>query len=275
MISVLILTHNEENDLPDCLRSVAWSDDVYVFDSNSTDRTVEIAHSHGAKVIQRRFDGYASQRNAALTGCPFKHPWIFILDADERPTPELSAEMQRMVAHASEDVAAYRLRRRDFLWNTWLRHAQITPFYVRLVRLGRARYVREVNEALEIDGNIADLAGPLDHYPFSKGMTHWLTKHNTYSTMEAELLVSGLATKNASLRVALFAKDFHDRRAAQKAIFYKVPARPLFKWCYMVFFRRAILDGAAGITYATLQSFYEYMIEVKRKDLMFRKEQRS
>lgn len=275
MISVLILTHNEENDLPDCLRSVAWSDDVYVFDSNSTDRTVEIAHSHGAKVIQRRFDGYASQRNAALTSCPFKHPWIFILDADERPTQELSVEMQRVVAQASEDVAAYRLRRRDFLWNTWLRHAQITPFYVRLVRAGRARYVREVNEALEIDGNIADLAGPLDHYPFSKGMTHWLTKHNTYSTMEAELLVSGLATQNASLRVALFAKDFHDRRAAQKAIFYKVPARPLFKWCYMVFFRRAILDGAAGITYATLQSFYEYMIEVKRKDLLFRKEQRS
>ena len=94
-------------------------------------------------------------------------------------------------------------------------------------------------------------------------------KHNIYSTMEAQLLLSGAGTANASLRTALFDKDFHSRRAAQKAIFYLLPGRPVIKWLYMIFWRRAILDGAAGITYATLQSFYEYLIEVKSKELLF------
>jgi hypothetical protein len=153
-----------------------------------------------------------------------------------------------------------------------LKHAQISPFYIRLVRHGKARYVREINEVLEVDGRIADLSQPLDHYPFSKGISHWVTKHNVYSSMEAELLASGAATQDASLRVALFEKDFHRRRAAQKAIFFKIPLRPLFKWWYMMFWRRAVLDGAAGVTYATLQSFYEYLIELKKKEILFQKE---
>lgn len=272
MISVLILARNEEQDLPGCLASVAWCDDVHVFDSCSTDRTVEIARQMGAHVTQRTFDAYAKQRNAALDTLPFKHPWIFILDADERPTPALSEEIQCAVQSTPADVAGFRMRRKDFLWNTWLKHAQISPFYIRLVRHGKARYVREINEVLEVDGRIADLSQPLDHYPFSKGISHWVTKHNVYSSMEAELLASGAATQDASLRVALFEKDFHRRRAAQKAIFFKIPLRPLFKWWYMMFWRRAVLDGAAGVTYATLQSFYEYLIELKKKEILFQKE---
>jgi len=269
MISVLILSRNEEQDLPACLASVAWSDDVHVFDSESTDRTAEIARQHGAHVTTRAFDSYSAQRNAALETLPFKHDWIFILDADERPTPKLAEEMQFAVTATPDGVAAYKLRRRDFLWNTWLQHAQISPYYIRLVRRGRARYVREVNEALTVDGALGQLRHPLDHYPFSKGIAHWVHKHNVYSTMEAQLLLSGAGTADASLRTALFEKDFHRRRAAQKAIFYLLPGRPVIKWLYMIFWRRAILDGAAGITYATLQSFYEYLIEVKRKELLF------
>jgi glycosyltransferase involved in cell wall biosynthesis len=269
MISVLILTRNEELDLPGCLASVAWSDDVHVFDSESTDRTREIAEANGAHVTTRRFDNYAAQRNASLETLSFKHDWIFILDADERPTPKLAEEMQFAVTATPDGVAAYRVRRRDFLWNTWLKHAQISPFYIRLVRRGHARYVRSVNEALEVSGTIGSLRAPLDHYPFSKGIAHWVDKHNVYSTMEAQLLLSGHATEDASLRTALFEKDFHKRRTAQKAIFYLLPGRPILKWLYMIFWRRAILDGAAGITYATLQSIYEYLIEVKRKELLF------
>jgi len=269
MISVLILTRNEELDLPACLASVAWSDDVHVFDSESTDTTAEIARAHGAHVTTRAFDTYSAQRNAALETLPFKHDWIFILDADERPTPKLAEEMQFAVTATPDGVAAYKLRRRDFLWNTWLEHAQISPFYIRLVRRGRAHYVREVNEALTVDGALGELRHPLDHYPFSKGIAHWVHKHNIYSTMEAQLLLSGAGTADASLHTALFEKDFHRRRAAQKAIFYLLPGRPILKWLYMIFWRRAILDGAAGITYATLQSFYEYLIEVKRKELLF------
>jgi glycosyltransferase involved in cell wall biosynthesis len=266
MISVLILTKNEEQDLPACLASIAWCDDVHILDSHSIDRTVEIAQSHGAHVSTRTFDGYASQRNAAML-LPFKHQWILVLDADERPTPELSVEMQIAIAAAPENVSGFRMRRRDFLWGTWLKHAQMTPYYVRLLRLGKAHYIRDINEIVEIDGNILELHHPLDHLAFSKGLTHWVTKHNAYSTKEAELLASGAAIHGASFKQALFARNFHERRIAQKAIFYELPGRPVIKWCYMMFIRGAILDGHAGIMYATLQSFYEYLIEMKAREI--------
>lgn len=267
MISVLILTRNEERDLPECLDSVAWSDDVHVFDSFSTDRTVEIARKRGANVVQRKFDTYARQRNAALETLPFRHEWIFLPDADERPTPELAEEMQQTVAMAAATVGGFRMRRRDFLNGTWLKHAQLSPYYIRMVRRGRARYVRDVNEILEVDGEIGELREMLDHFPFSKGMQHWMEKHNRYSTMEAELIVSGLGSSDASWKKALFEKDFHERRRAQKALFYKMPARPLIKWAYMMFLRRAILDGAAGVKYANLQAQYERMIVRKTREL--------
>jgi glycosyltransferase involved in cell wall biosynthesis len=270
MISVLILTKNEEQDLPGCLDSVRWCDDIHILDSHSTDRTVAIAQSHGAHVTKRAFDGYASQRNAAMK-LPFRHEWILVLDADERPTPELSKEIHTAVVAVPANVAGFRIRRRDFLWGTWLKHAQMTPYYVRLLRCGKAHYTRDINEIVEIDGDILELHFALDHLAFSKGLSHWVTKHNAYSTKEAELLASGAAVHGASLKQALFARNFHERRIAQKAIFYELPGRPLIKWCYMMFIRGAILDGHAGIMYATLQSFYEYLIEMKSREIQRRR----
>jgi glycosyltransferase involved in cell wall biosynthesis len=274
MISVLILTRNEEQDLPGCLDSVAWCDDIHVFDSESTDRTAAIAQARGATVTTRPFDTYAKQRNAALQ-LPFRYPWVLVLDADERATPELSAEIrevQRTLLDLPEAVCAFSIRRRDFLWGTWLKHAQLTPFYLRLLRLGRVRYTRDINEVVEVDGETRELASPLDHLAFSKGLSHWVSKHNEYSSREAELLASGDAVHGASLRSALFAHDFHDRRIAQKALFYRLPARPLLKWFYMMFVGGAVLDGAAGVMYATLQSFYEYLIEMKRREIERRRQ---
>jgi glycosyltransferase involved in cell wall biosynthesis len=270
MISTLILTYNEEQDLPGCLDSLAWCDDIHILDSNSTDATRDIAVARGAHVTTRAFDNFAAQRNAGMA-LPFKHPWVFILDADERPTPALSAEMPRTVATVPANVAAFRLRRRDFLWGTWLKHAQLTPYYIRLVRTGHITYTRDVNEISEVNGDILSLACPLDHLAFSKGISYWVTKHNGYATAEATLLADGNATQHASLHQALFASDFHARRVAQKAIFYKLPLRPLIKWVYMMFIRGAILDGYAGITYATLQSFYEFLIETKRREILRRR----
>ncbi len=267
MISILILTRNEEQDLPGCLDSVAWSDDVHILDSESTDRTTEIARQRGATVTTRRFDNYAAQRNAALQ-LPFRHPWVLFLDADERPTAELSAEMQQAVAAAPANVSGFRMRRRDFLWGTWLKHAQMTPYYVRLLRVGHVHYKREVNEIVEVDGDIRELQSPLDHFAFSKGISHWIAKHNAYSSQEAELLANGDAIHGASLYQAFFARNFHERRVAQKAIFYELPLRPLIKWCYMMFVRGALLDGRAGVMYATLHSFYEFLIEVKCQELL-------
>lgn len=265
MISVLILTHNEALDLPACLASVAWSDDIHVVDSHSTDATPDIARVAGAHLHLRPFDNYAAQRNFGL-GLPFKHPWLFILDADERPTAALVAELQNIALANPESISAFRIRRHDFLFNTWLKHAQLSPFYIRLVRPARARYTRTINEVLEVDGPIADLSSPLDHFPFSKGIAHWVDRHNRYSTMEAAIIHAQSGLQNPSLRTAFRHSDFHTRRLHQKALFYKLPLRPLIKWLYLVLLRGAILDGPPGLAYATLASFYEYLIVLKTKE---------
>lgn len=268
MISVLILTKNEEHDLAGCLDSVAWSDDVHVFDSLSEDATVAIARSRGAKVRQRPFDNYAAQRNAALHGLKFRHPWVLILDADERIPDALQKEMAQTTSIASDDVAAYRIRRRDFLDGTWLKRSQLSSWYIRLVRPERARYEREVNEILKVDGRIVELAQPFDHYPFSKGMAHWLAKHNTYSTMEAQHIVRSRGNRaRFSVLQAFVNRDFNERRFHQKELFYRLPFRPLVKFILVYFFRFGFLDGRAGLTYSALQAIYEYMIVLKTREL--------
>ena len=267
MISVLILTKNEEKDLPGCLASVAWSDDVHVFDSCSSDQTREIARAAGAAVQERVFDNYAAHRNAALQEVPFRYPWVLLLDADERIPEALAREMQRAVATGADALSGFSIRRRDYLFGTWLKHAQISPFYIRLVRPAQAHYTRAINEVIEVQGIVGNLSEPMDHFPFSKGIAHWVQKHNVYSTMEAELIVRRQGLRNPSLKTALMGRDFHERRLHQKALFYKLPGRPIVKWLYMMFVRGAVLDGASGVTYATLQSIYEYLIVVKSKEL--------
>lgn len=261
MISVLILTLNEEAVLEDCLRSVAWSDDVHVFDSGSTDRTEDIARRHGASFSKRTFDGYASQRNAALSQCPFRHDWILILDADERIPRGGDAELESLARKAMPEVAGFRLRRRDYMDGRWLRHAQISPWYIRLIRKGRGRYHREINEVLEIDGRVADTGFHFDHHPFAKGVGHWMQRHVGYARMEADRLIEERGDRGAfSLSKALFSRDFNERRFHQKGIYYRLPFRPLLKWLYMMGWRLSFLDGRPGVTYACLQTMYEYLI---------------
>lgn len=275
MISILILTKNEEQDLPGCLQSVLWSDDIHVYDSNSTDRTVEIAKSFGAKITQRAFDNWAAHQNWGLANIPFKYPWVFYLDADERVSEELKNELMQFDASDSRH-AAFEIRRRDFAWNgKWLKHAQMSPFYLRLFRPDKMRYERLVNPLSIPDGPVGRLAGFLDHYPFSKGFKQWWQRHLGYADMEAETRLGDLSkAKSFSIGKALFSKDFTERRYHQKGLFYKLPGRPIIKWLYMMIWRRAFLDGRAGITYATLQSIYEYFIVLKTKELLNQRHER-
>jgi glycosyltransferase involved in cell wall biosynthesis len=267
MISVLILTRNEENNLPDCLRTVAWSDDIHVLDSLSSDRTVEIANSAGAHITQRPFDNWAAHQNWAMTHLPFRYPWVFYLDADERVTPDLAEEMQRTVASHPAFIA-YRIHRRDFLGTQWLKHSQLSPYYIRLFRPEKMRYERLVNPRSVVDGPVGRLRGYLDHYPFSKGLEDWLARHDRYSTLEAEQSeLNRDKARDLSLRSALFERDFHKRRYHQKELFYRMPGRPWIKFFYLYFLRRGFLDGGAGFTYARLQSRYESMIVRKTREL--------
>ncbi len=144
-ISVLVLTKNEEADLPGCLRSVVWSDDINVLDSYSTDRTLDVAASVGARITRRNFDNWASHQNWALQNIKFRHPWVFYIAADERASPELISAMTA-VTTADSPFSAFQIQRRDFFADgKWLRHAQISPYYLRLFRPTKMRYERLVN----------------------------------------------------------------------------------------------------------------------------------
>lgn len=275
MISILIPTKNEEQALAGCLESVAWSDDVYVYDSGSTDSTAAIANCAGVHFVQRPsgdgqelFGGNESEhKNWALANLPFKYPWVLHLDADERVTPELVESMRYAVCNPGDNVA-FRLRRRDFWSDTWLKHVQLSPYYIRLFRPEQLHYERLINPISVPHGPIGELAGLLDHYPFSKGITHWLERHNRYSSLEARQLANNRSVnRDFSLVQAFFGKDRNQRRFHQKEMFYRMPARPVLKFLLLYVGKRGFLDGRAGFRYAVLQSFYEYMIVLKTKEL--------
>ena len=143
-ISVLVLTRNEQQDLPGCLAALAWSDDIHVLDSLSTDATADIARRAGASVTMREFDNWSSHQNWALANIPFKHDWVYYSDADERVTPELVLAMLEFV-HSPGDKVALRVQRRDYLMGRWLRHVTPSPFNIRLFRPGSIRYERLTN----------------------------------------------------------------------------------------------------------------------------------
>ncbi|CAD5369172.1 Glycosyl transferase, family 2 [Rubrivivax sp. A210] len=266
-VSILILTKNEQQDLPGCLASVAWSDDIHLYDSVSTDETVAIARRAGAHVTQRPFDNWAAHQNWGLANIRFKHPWVFYIDADERMTPELVQAVQAAAAKPG-DAVAFRLQRRDFFMGTWLAHVQTSPFYMRLFRPEKMRYERLVNPISIADGPVAQLGGYLDHFPFSKGVTHWLERHNSYSSFEARQIMDNRRGQAAfSLRKVFTAADFHERRFHQKELFYRLPLRPVIKFLLLYIGKRGFLDGRAGLTYAMLQAIYEYMIVLKVREL--------
>lgn len=266
-VSILILTKNEQQDLPGCLASVAWSDDIHVYDSQSTDQTTDIAEQNGAKVTRRPFDNWASHQNWGLQNIPFKHEWVFYIDADERMTPELASAVKAAASNPNSHVA-FSVQRRDFFLGTWLQHVQASPYYMRLFRPEKMRYERLVNPISIADGPVGRLTGHLDHFPFSKGIGHWLDRHNAYSRLEAEQIIRNrLDGKALSLKKAFSAPDFHERRLHQKELFYRVPLRPLVKFLLLYIVKRGFLDGRAGLRYALLQSIYEYMISLKVEEL--------
>ncbi|MGF6673724.1 glycosyltransferase family 2 protein [Paraburkholderia tuberum] len=268
-VSVLVLTKNEEQDLPGCLETViGWSDDIHVFDSLSTDGTVAYARSVCANVISRPFDDWSTHQNWGLKNIPFKHEWVLYLDADERVPPLLVPEIETAVSNAG-DAVAFQIRRRDFFNDRWLRHVQGSPYFVRLFRPQHIHYERLVNPVTVVDGKTGRLDGYLDHFPFSKGLSHWLSRHNAYSSLEADQFLRNKANGNKfSLSKALFVADYQTRRYHQKRLFYQLPCRPLIKFVLLYFVRRGFLDGHPGLVYATLQSVYEYFIVLKVREKM-------
>jgi glycosyltransferase involved in cell wall biosynthesis len=266
MISALILTKNEEKNLPACLSSLNWCDDILVLDSGSTDRTVEIAKSAGARVFHRTFDHELGQRTASLE-LPFRHSWVYNPDADEvTPTP-LRDEMIEAVASKDNEYSAYRVRFKVMFMGRWLRFSSLYPTWVvRLFKPSKLRFERSVNLTYQVDGLEGRLKEHFLHYTFNNGIQHWIDKHNIYSTSEAHEAIKSLRQPSISL-FNIFASDSVRRRRALKELSWRIPFRPTARFLYMYFLRGGVFDGAAGASYCRLLAFYEFMIDQKIKEL--------
>jgi glycosyltransferase involved in cell wall biosynthesis len=266
MISVIILTHNEETNIARCLDSVSWSDDILVIDSFSEDRTVEISKRHGARVIQRAFEDFSSQRNFASEQGNLKHEWVLHLDADEVVTPELRAELATTMFG---DKDAYRVSSKLIFYGKFLPHAGLFPWYQ--VRFGRKQALRfkqvghGQRETLE-SGRMGTLKSSLLHFNFSKGLCDWIEKHNRYSTAEARQNVYGYADDDVRI-VDLFSIETDRRRRAAKKVFRRLPCRATIRFIYMYLLRGGILDGKAGFTYCRLLAWYEWLIVLKEREI--------
>jgi glycosyltransferase involved in cell wall biosynthesis len=269
MVSVLILTLNEETNIAACLDSLSWSDDIVVLDSFSKDTTAEVARVRGARIIQRAFDNWSSHQNWALRNIKFQHPWVLYVDADERCPQDLRDETLEY-ARADARESAFRMRRKDFYMGRWLRRAQLYPtWFVRLFRPEKVHYERLVNPVAIVDGPIGSIDAHLVHYPFSHGVAHWIARHNNYSDFEARELLA-LRTSGSTKRTRRPNSDANDRRRRLKDLFFRLPARPFIKFFYYYLWRRGFLDGRPGLTYCTLQAMYEYMIDCKVRELQRR-----
>ena len=269
MVSVLILTYNEEGNIADCLDSVAWADDVLVLDSGSDDCTVEIAESKGARTMHRTFDNFARQRNYGLKEGDLEHDWVLHLDADERVTPTLREKLQEKARHGAKH--AYRVPSKLMFQDTWLKYSGMYPTYQ--VRFGRRNVltfeqVGHGQRSALPDDRVGTIDEPLLHYAFSKGVADWVERHNRYSTDEAEHALG--ANGDAVDWAALVGDNPQARRRAFKDLSYRLPFRPLLRFLYVYVGRLGFLDGRPGFDYALLLSFYEYLIGLKRRELVRR-----
>ena len=188
-LTAIILTKNEARHVAECVASLRWADRVLVFDSLSDDDTVALARAAGADVAQRPFDNYAAQRNAALDAVATHWvvtDWVFFVDADERATPALAEEIRRVIATRPEN--GWFVPRHNLIFGRLTLGAGWYPDYqFRLLRHGRARYVRPVHELGEVDGAVGYLENPLIHHNY-RDVAHFHAKQRAYVEHDAGIL---------------------------------------------------------------------------------------
>ena len=264
MITVYILTYNEELDIAACIESAMVSDDIIVVDSVSRDRTVEIASRYPVRVVEHAFESHGKQRTWMLENISPKYDWVYILEADERMTPELFSECVEATKNTDNLIGYYAAERVMFM-GAWIRHSTQYPRYqLRLFRHGKVWFTDYGHTEREVcDGNTGFLKETYPHYTSGKGLSRWIDKHNRYSTDEARETLHQLEKGNINWNDLFFGKTEVERRRALKNLSLRVPGRPIVRFLYMYFILRGCLDGRAGFTWCTLQAFYEYLILLK------------
>lgn len=241
MISTVVLTKNEQKNIKECLESLKWSDEIIIVDDYSKDKTREIAKTLGAKVFLHHLDNdFAQQRNFALRQA--QGDWVLFIDADERISPALAAEIQSQISNLkSKNLNGFFLKRKDWFGRRWLRYGETAN--VKLLRLGRkgaGEWQRQVHEVWEIKGKIGELKNPIFHYPHQT-VSDFLRQINFYSTLHAEAL-------------------YQD---GVKSSLFRIIANPLGKFIQNWILRGGFLDGTPGLIVALMMSFHSFLARSK------------
>lgn len=253
MYSVLILTKNEAANIKRCLNSLC-TDDIWVLDSFSDDNTLDLCRNFQCKIRTRKFDNYANQRNFGLQ-LDFKYEWILMLDADECLSQQLQCEIENLLRNQDKDVGIISILRRDYFMGRWLHGASGYPVYFpRIFKKNCVIVERSINERYITHLKNIKSKFHIDHYPFATGISHWISRHNYYSTMEVEVSSEYIKTRDRYTNYRIFLKY----------IFYKLPFRPLIMFVYLYFFKLGILAGRPGFYFCLLRAFYELMINIKK-----------
>lgn len=262
MFSIYILTYNEELEIAACIESALLSDDVIVVDSCSSDRTIEIAQRYPVRVVQHRFESHGKQRTWMLESIAPKYEWVYILEADERMTPELFRECLSVMQ--SQPIGYYVAERVMFM-GRWIRHCTQYPRYqMRFFQHGQVWFTDYGHTEREVcQGETSFLRETYPHYTCGKGFSRWIEKHNRYSTDEAAETLRQLEAGSVNWGDLFFGATEVERRRALKDLSLRLPFRPIVRFCYMYLLLGGCLDGKAGLTWCILQAFYEYLILLK------------
>lgn len=272
-VSIIVPVREEAENLPRCLGSVQWADEIFVVDSHSRDKTAEIAEAHGAQVVQFDFKGaWPKKKNWALENLPFGNEWVFILDADEVLPPEAEQEFAQAIATAGE-TAGYWINRRFMFMGKWLRHSYYPNWNLRLFRHSLGRYEKltgadtrsgdnEVHEHVIVQGPTGRLRCEMDHYAFPS-VEVFIEKHNRYSNWEARVS----ADRQLSGGGAQIDSGPVERRRKLKELSQRLPFRPLLRFLYIYLWQKGFLDGREGYYFARLHAVYELLSVAKTYEL--------
>lgn len=258
-VAAVVLTHNEERNLPDCLASlVEWVDQLFVVDSGSTDRTVAIARDALAVVVEHPFEHYGAQRNWAIDHLPITAPWTFHVDADERVSPELRRAIVSALATDTGSVAGFLVSRRTMFMGRWIRHGGHYPaWHLRLMRTGAGRCEdRLYDQHFYVAGAVQKLQGDLID-TLTPDIATFTARHTRWAALEAAEYES---PEHAAGRIRgrLDSPNAIEQRRWLRDWYARLPlfVRPTLYFLYRYFVRLGFLDGRAGLVFHVLQGFW-------------------
>lgn len=260
ILSVLILTHDEEENLPRCIASLHGLDaPLFVMDSGSTDGTLEIARSAGATVWEHPFDNYAAQRNRAQALIPSDLSWVLHLDAADRLTPELAREIGDLFDGGEPGQAGFLLRKRTIFMGRWIKHgAQYPAYHLRLFRRDRGHCEdRLYDQHFVVEGEVGRLRNDyLDEVAVD--LKTWTQRHLKWAPLEAQEIRGELVSEGRVVEPSLSSGPLGRKRWLRKRVLYRAPLflRAFLHWIYRYFFRLGFLDGTEGLIYHFLQGFW-------------------